>query len=49
MRCTRCGGTFIAGMVGMTMWPAHVCPDGTKDAEAEMTEPPSFEPKPKNT
>jgi len=30
MTCTHCGGHFIAGMVGMTPWPEHICPDGSK-------------------
>ena len=32
MQCTRCKGFFIVGMVGTWVWPAHVCPDGTKGA-----------------
>lgn len=34
MRCDHCGGRFIAGVVGSTPWPAHVCPDGTRLAPA---------------
>ena len=26
MRCARCGNVYIAGVVGSTPWPAHVCP-----------------------
>lgn len=32
MHCNRCGSNFFAGVVGSTPWPAHVCPDGTRDA-----------------
>lgn len=39
VKCRRCGGTYITGMVGMTPWPAHVCPDGTKNAPADLTDP----------
>jgi hypothetical protein len=34
MMCSRCGGRFIAGVIGITPWPAHVCPDGAKGALA---------------
>lgn len=27
MTCPRCKATFLAGMVGSTPWPAHVCED----------------------
>jgi hypothetical protein len=39
MKCKNCGGQYITGMVGMTPWPAHVCSDGTENADAEFTTP----------
>jgi hypothetical protein len=27
MRCVRCGGLYIAGVVGRTPWPPHECPE----------------------
>lgn len=38
MVCDRCGGKFIAGVVGWTFWPAHVCPDGTRNAPASLSD-----------
>jgi hypothetical protein len=29
MTCDRCGGQYIAGVVGRTPWPAHECPNAT--------------------
>jgi hypothetical protein len=39
MKCERCGRIFIAGVVGRTPWPQHVCPDGTKGAPAQTAHP----------
>lgn len=25
MTCSRCGATYLAGVVGTTPWPAHQC------------------------
>lgn len=36
MTCDHCSGRFIAGMVGMTPWPQHVCPDGTTNAPSSF-------------
>lgn len=33
MTCWRCNGFYIAGMVGSTPWPAHICPDGVNPSE----------------
>jgi hypothetical protein len=33
MTCARCGGHYLAGMVGSTPWPAHMCADGKRPAE----------------
>lgn len=38
MQCDNCQGVYITGMVGMTPWPAHVCPDGTEHAKASFYE-----------
>lgn len=27
MTCERCGGTYLAGVVGTTPWPPHRCPN----------------------
>ncbi len=27
MVCAKCGGHYIAGMVGTWIFPAHVCPN----------------------
>jgi hypothetical protein len=29
MICPDCGARYLAGVVGTTPWPAHVCPKGT--------------------
>jgi hypothetical protein len=39
MKCQNCEGVFVTGMVGSTLWPAHIYPDGTRGADAEFFNP----------